>query len=123
MLSPVPNQSKNRVSHHDIEDDENDIDMNVILNPALSSTRIERPRRANPPLPTQPPKVTIDYYNKAINVKAENTLPKKQPVASTNVRSNNPPKGEREHSDIIAKVLAGIPLSDSEIRRVIHRPK
>ncbi|CAF3663424.1 unnamed protein product [Rotaria socialis] len=118
MLSNLSNHSKNKISHHDIEDDENDIDMNVILNPALSSTRIERPRRVHAPIPTQPPKVTNDYYNKAFNLKTEDTVAKKQPIPP-----NQNSKDEREHSDIISKVLAGIPLSDSEIRRVIHRPK
>ncbi|CAM4798433.1 unnamed protein product [Rotaria magnacalcarata] len=118
MLSNLSNHSKNKISHHDIEDDENDIDMNVILNPALSSTRIERPRRVHAPIPAQPPKVTNDYYNKAFNLKTEDTVAKKQPIPP-----NQNSKGEREHSDIISKVLAGIPLSDSEIRRVIHRPK
>ncbi|CAF3447519.1 unnamed protein product [Rotaria sp. Silwood1] len=127
-LSTLSSQPKNKISNHDIEDDENDIDMNVILNPTLSSTRIERPRRVQvpPSVPAPPPKITNDYYNKAINLNTDDKIYKKQPIASTSVRSNNNnnnPKNEREHSDIIAKVLAGIPLSDNEIRRVIHRPK
>ncbi|CAF2874948.1 unnamed protein product [Rotaria sp. Silwood2] len=126
MFSTLSTQSKNKISNHDVEDDENDIDMNVILNPALSSTRIERPRRvhAPPPVPAPPPKITNDYYNKAVNLNTDDKINKKQPITSTNIRSNtNTSKNEREHSDIIAKVLAGIPLTDNEIRRVIHRPK
>ncbi|CAF4354776.1 unnamed protein product, partial [Rotaria sordida] len=38
-LNTLSTQSKKKISNDDIEDDENDIDMNVILNPALSSTR------------------------------------------------------------------------------------
>ena len=102
-----------------MEDDENDIDMSAILHPKLSSTRIERPRRIHAPIPTPPPKVTNDYYNKAINTHPSESTRSKQPVTS----ADNRPKGERHHSDIIEKVLAGIPLSDHEIRRVIHRPK
>jgi hypothetical protein len=123
MLSTLPIRSKNKNPIHDIEDDENDIDMSAILNPKLSSTRIERPRRVHAPVPTPPPKVTNDYYNKAIHLSTHDTVRNKQPVASTTIRSINLPKSERQHSDIIEKVLAGIPLSDNEIRRVIHRPK
>ncbi|CAF1571750.1 unnamed protein product [Rotaria sordida] len=126
-LNTLSTQSKNKISNDDIEDDENDIDMNVILNPALSSTRIERPRRiqAHPsPIPAPPPKITNDFYNKAVNHNIDDKICKKQPITSTNIRSNNnTSKNEREHSDIIAKVLAGIPLTNNEIRRVIHRPK
>ena len=70
-------------------------------------------------------RVTNDYYNKAINVNTHDTVRTKQPTASTNEYAFNdtPPKTEREHSDIIEKVLAGIPLSDNEIRKVIRRPK
>ena len=115
---------KNEFSEYDIESDENNIDMNVILNPKLSSTRIERPRRVHVSYPTSPPpKVTNDYYNKAVNHHVQNTQCNKKSVSSTNVHSNNSSKNEREHSDIIEKVLAGIPLTDNEIRRVIHRPK
>ena len=102
------------LSKDDIEDDENDIDMSAILNPKLSSTRIERPRRIHAPIPTPPPppKVTNDYYNKAINVNKQTTI-----------STASPQKNERHHSDIIEKVLAGIPLTNTEIRSVIHRPK
>jgi hypothetical protein len=124
MLSKLPIGSKNKSPIHDIEDDENDIDMSAILNPKLSSTRIERPRRVHAPVPKpSPPKVTNDYYNKAINLNTHDTVRTKQPITTMNMRSTNPPKTEREHSDIIEKVLAGIPLSDNEIRKVIRRPK
>ena len=113
MLNNLSTRSKTKIiPDDDIEDDENDIDMSAILHPKLSSTRIERPRRAQIPLPPPPPKVTNDYYNKAPSH-----------VPSQSIKSTNSPKGERPHSDIIEKVLAGIPLSDSEIRRVIHRRK
>lgn len=84
LLNKLTNPIKKPiVVHQAIEDDENDIDMSAILNPKLSSTRIERPRHVPP----------------------------------TNEESKRP------HSDIIEKVLAGIPLSDSDIRKVIQRKK
>ena len=124
-------RSKAKPLSHDIEDDENDIDMSAILNPKLSSTRIERPRRVHAPIPTPsppppPPKVTNDYYNKATNHYTSDAVRPKPPITTTtttDTRSNYKPKGERQHSDIIEKVLAGIPLSDNEIRSVIRRPK
>ncbi|CAF1623111.1 unnamed protein product [Adineta ricciae] len=127
-FDPIAVRSRNKPSryHHDDEDDENDIDMSAILNPKLSSTRIERPTRSHAPMSTaqpQPPKVTNDYYNKASHQNAHTTTQSKQPSVSSNVRTNTAPKGERQHSDIIEKVLAGIPLTDKEIRSVIHRSK
>jgi hypothetical protein len=122
MLNTLPpTRPKTKYLSPDSEDDENDIDMSAILHPKLSSTRIERPRRVNAPVPQPPPppKVTNDYYNKAINPNTHETVRNKQSITST----NNNPKGERQHSDIIEKVLAGIPLTNTEIRRVIHRPK
>ena len=120
MLNTLSTRSKTKHLHHDPEDDENDIDMSAILNPKLSSTRIERSIRTHAPLPTAsppPPKVTNDYYNKATHYP-------RPPITTTDtVRSNTTPKGERQHSGIIEKVLAGIPLSDNEIRSVIRRPK
>lgn len=110
MFNNLSTRSKTKILNDDIEDDENDIDMSAILHPKLSSTRIERPRRAQVPLP--PPKVTTDYYNKV----SDN-------VPTQSIKPTNSPNGERQHSDIIEKVLAGIPLSNSEIRRVIHRRK
>lgn len=92
---PIFHPPKSKYTRHEIEEDENDIDMSAINNPKLSSTRIERPRRAVP---------------------APKNVPK--PVATA-----EPSKAERPHSDIIEKVLAGIPLTDNEIRRVIHRKK
>jgi hypothetical protein len=121
MFNNLSTRSKNKSIIHDIEDDENDIDMSAILNPKLSSTRIERPRRIHAPIP--PPKVTNDYYNKATNVHTHDTIRSKPPIIPTDTRSNNIPNGERQHSNIIEKVLAGIPLSDNEIRSVIRRPK
>jgi hypothetical protein len=121
MLDTLSTRSKTKPSYHDIEDDENDIDMSAILNPKLSSTRIERPRRVHAPIP--PPKVTNDYYNKATNLNTHDTVRNKQPIGSKTIRPTTTPKNERPHSDIIEKVLAGIPLTDSEIRKVIHRPK
>ena len=57
MLDTLSTRSRNKLSRHDIEDDENDIDMSAILNPKLSSTRIERPRRVHAPVPQpSPPK-------------------------------------------------------------------
>jgi hypothetical protein len=124
MLDTLSTRSKNKLSYHDIEDDENDIDMSAILNPKLSSTRIERPRRVHAPIPTPPPpKVTNDYYNKAMNFNTHDTVRNKQPIGSKPIRPTTTTKNERPHSDIIEKVLAGIPLTDSEIRKVIHRPK
>lgn len=119
MLDTFSTRSKNKLQHRSIEDDENDIDMSAILNPKLSSTRIERPMRTHAPLPTQtpPPKVTHDYYNKATH------YPRPPITTTDNTRSTHTPKGERQHSDIIEKVLAGIPLSDNEIRSVVRRPK
>jgi hypothetical protein len=122
MLDTLSTRSKNKPSYHDIEDDENDIDMSAILNPKLSSTRIERPRRVHAPIPP-PPKVTNDYYNKTTNLNTHDTVRNKQPIGSKTIHPSTTPKNERPHSDIIEKVLAGIPLSDSEIRKVIHRPK
>ncbi|UJR36988.1 hypothetical protein I4U23_029696 [Adineta vaga] len=119
----ISTRPKNKPSYYQDEDDENDIDMSAILNPKLSSTRIERPPRIHAPIPTTapplppPPKVTNDYYNKVFPQT-------KQSSASSNSRSNTTPtKSDRQHSDIIEKVLAGIPLSDKEIRSVIHRSK
>jgi hypothetical protein len=88
-----------------MEDDENDIDMSAILNPKLSSTRIERPRRV--PVATSVPSRTItsESHSKHKN------------------QSNSLTTGERAHSDIIEKVLAGIPLTENDIRKVIHRKK
>ncbi len=126
MLNTLSTRSKTKPLGHDIEDDENDIDMSAILNPKLSSTRIERPRRVHAPIPTPPtppPKVTNDYYNKATNHYTSDAARPKPPITTTETRSNHMPKGERQHSDIIEKVLAGIPLSDNEIRSVIRRPK
>ena len=112
---------KNKIFDRMIEDDENEIDMNIIHNPKLSSTRIERPRRVHAPsVPTIPPKITNDYYNKEIHF---NNHDRTGNDKSINVQTNNSSKSQREHSDIIDKVLAGIPLTDNEIRRVIHRPK
>jgi hypothetical protein len=122
MLSNLSSRSKNKFLADDIEDDENDIDMSAILNPKLSSTRIERPRRVHAPIPTAPT-TTNDRYNKAFNLHTHDTVCTKQPGASSNVHSDDNQKCERQHSDIIEKVLAGIPLTDNEIRRVIHRPK
>ena len=121
-------RSRNKPSryHQDDEDDENDIDMSAILNPKLSSTRIERPTRSHAPISTaqpQPPKITHDYYNKASHQNAHTATQSKQPSVSSNAPTNTAPKGERQHSDIIEKVLAGIPLTDKEIRSVIHRSK
>ncbi len=126
MLNTLPTRSRNKFINDDMEDDENDIDISAILNPKLSSTRIERPRRVHAPVPTPPlpqPKVTNDYYNKPINLNTHDTVRNKQTAASTNIRSNNVPKNERQHSEIIEKVLAGIPLTNNEIRSVIRRPK
>jgi hypothetical protein len=124
MLKTLSTRSKTKLLDHDIEDDENDIDMSAILNPKLSSTRIERPRRVHAPIPTPPPpKVTNDYYNKAPDLYTRDAIRPKPPIITTDTRSNHIPKGERQHSDIIEKVLAGIPLSDNEIRSVIRRPK
>ena len=108
MLNTLLTPSKHKFFE---EDDVNDIDMSAIRNPKLSSTRIERPRRVHAPNPV-PPISTNDLY-----------LTMKQPGASANVCPIDAQKGERQHSDIIEKVLAGIPLTDNEIRRVIHRPK
>jgi len=126
MFNNLSTRSKNKSIIHDIEDDENDIDMSAILNPKLSSTRIERPRRIHAPVPQPPPpKVTNDYYNKLTNLNTHDTVHNKQSTTSTDTRSNTTTttKNERQHSDIIEKVLAGIPLTNTEIRRVIHRPK
>jgi hypothetical protein len=51
------------------------------------------------------------------------TVRTKQPVTSANIQSNTNPTTERQHSSIIEKVLAGIPLSDHEIRKVLHGRK
>ena len=99
MLSNLPNQSRSKLHHRDMEEDENDIDMSAILHPKLSSTRIELPRRAP--------------------ARAMNRHADVAPLAPT----NNTSKTERPHSDIIEKVLAGIPLTPNEIRKVIHRKK
>jgi hypothetical protein len=125
MFNNLSTRSKNKSLIHDIEDDENDIDIdiNAILNPKLSSTRIERPRRFHAPVSQPPPKVTNDYYNKSTNLNTHDTVRNKPSIASTATRSNTAAKNERQHSDIIEKVLAGIPLTNTEIRRVIHRPK
>jgi hypothetical protein len=123
MFNNLSTRSKNKSIIHDIEDDENDIDMSAILNPKLSSTRIERPRRVYAPVPQPPPKVTNDYYNKSTNLNTHDTIHNKQSTTSKDTRSNTTTQNERQHSDIIEKVLAGIPLTNTEIRRVIHRPK
>jgi hypothetical protein len=124
MLNTLPTRTKTQWMNHEIEDDENDIDMSAILHPKLSSTRIERPRRVHAPIPTPPPpKVTNDYYNKAMHRDTHDTVRTKQPVTSANIQSNTNPTTERQHSSIIEKVLAGIPLSDHEIRKVLHGRK
>lgn len=126
MINTLPTRSRTKYLNPDSEDDENDIDMSAILNPKLSSTRIERPRRVHVPLPQPPPppKITNDYFNKPNNLNSYDVnRNKQQPVPTTDNRSNTIPQNERQHSDIIEKVLAGIPLTNTEIRRVIHRPK
>ncbi|CAF0943761.1 unnamed protein product [Adineta steineri] len=125
LIDALPNPStRNKVSRYDIEDDENDIDMSTIRNPKLSSTRIERPARIHAPIPTPPaPKVTNDYYNKITNRNTHDAIHNKQSIPTTTVRSDTTPKGDRPNSNIIDKVLAGIPLTDKEIRSVLHRQK
>ena len=109
MLNKLTKPTKPKVARHDIEDDENDIDMSAIRNPKLSSTRIEPPRRV-PPAPVS-------------------VLPRTRPVESTTrskptaISMETTSNSERPHSDIIEKVLAGIPLSDNDIRKVIQRKK
>ena len=103
MLNTLSTRSKTKPLHHGIEDDENDIDMSAILNPKLSSTRIERPPRIHAPIPTPPPKVTNDYYNKATHPQIHDAVRPKPSVPSADIRSSNPPRGERQHSDIYRK--------------------
>lgn len=94
--------------------------MSAILNPKLSSTRIERPRRVPAPVSASPRPMSID----APPHRGISDLIRPKLVAAPMVMpARNPPKDERPHSDIIEKVLAGIPLTDSEIRKVIHRKK
>ena len=120
LLGPRPSPLKHKLLRHDVEDDENDIDMSAILNPKLSSTRIERPRRVPVPVSASPRPTTNDppaYRG------VSDPIRPKQIAAPAAVAAKNPAKDERPHSDIIEKVLAGIPLTDSEIRKVIHRKK
>ncbi|CAF4333836.1 unnamed protein product, partial [Adineta steineri] len=69
------------------------------------------------------PKVTNDYYNKITNRNTHDAIRNKQSIPTTTARSDTTPKGDRPNSNIIDKVLAGIPLTDKEIRSVLHRQK
>lgn len=122
---PIFQPPKIKYSRHEIEDDENDIDMSAILNPKLSSTRIERPRRVVAPA-APPPSFRSAMVTKNDSQSSRSKfIPPLPPTApsTTSLATVDASKTERQHSDIIEKVLAGIPLTDNEIRRVIHRKK